>query len=140
MVWDGNCGFCQYWVSRWQKFTGEKIYYQPYQDVVRYMPDIDEGHFKEASRLIEPDGNIYSGPASAYRTFTYGSKWAFLFKWYNKYQWFEKLSDWMYNRVVANRNILFKVTKFLFGKDPEEPRPFWAIYITVLAYIIYTMV
>ncbi len=139
LVWDGNCGFCKYWVTRWQSFTGDKIFYEPYQEVARYMPDIDEIHFKQASRLIETDGQIFSGPASAYRTFTYGSKWAFLFRWYSKYKWFQKLSDSLYNWVARNRSSLFKITKFLFGSNPEEVKPFWVIYLLFIAYIIYIL-
>ena len=137
MVWDGNCGFCRYWVTRWSRFTGEKIYYEPYQEAAPTFPDIDEKHFKKASRLIETDGSIYSGPRSAYRTFTYGSSWAFLDRWYEKYSWFEKLSDALYVRIERNRSFLFKVTKFLFGSNPLEIRPFWAIYLAILLYILY---
>ncbi len=137
MVWDGNCGFCRYWITRWKRFTKERLDYESYQDVAERMPDIEIKHFKKASRLIEPDGLIYSGPRSAYRTFTYGSFWGFLDKWYVRYSWFEKVSDWLYTRVERNRSFLFKVTKALFGSDPENVRPFWIIYFALIFYFIY---
>lgn len=137
MVWDGNCGFCKYWTTRWKKFTGSKITYTPYQDAVEQFSDIDIRHFKKASRLIETDGKVYSGPRSAYRTFTYGSRWGFLDRWYARYGWFEKLSDKTYAWVERNRNPLFRLTKFLFGSNPEETKPFWVIYIAIILYFIY---
>lgn len=140
MVWDGTCGFCQYWTTRWQRFTKDKIGYDAYQDCAHYFKDIDVKHFKQASRLIEKDGTIYSGPRSAYRTFTYGSKWAFLDSWYVKYTWFEKLSDGLYNWVANNRSMMFKITKALFGTNPEEPRPFWVVYLMIVLYLIYIFV
>lgn len=137
MIWDGQCGFCQFWITRWSKFTGSKIDYATYQGASADFPDINKRHFMMASRLIETDGTIYSGPRSAYRTFTYGSKWGFLDKWYLNKKWFTKLSDRLYVLVTKNRGFLFKVTKWMFGANPEEPRPFWAIYLAIIAYFIY---
>ncbi len=137
MVWDGECGFCRYWTIRWQKITGTKVKYVPYQEVYKDFPDIDQKHFRQASRLIEPDGKVFSGPRSAYRTFTYGRKWAFLDRWYETKSWFQKLSDWLYNRVAQNRSMLFKLTKALFGSDPHNTKPFWVIYLALVVYFIY---
>lgn len=137
MVWDGECGFCKYWTTRWSKYTGTKVIYEPYQTAAERFEDIDEVHFKQASRLIETDGRIYSGPRSAYRTFTYGSKWGFLDKWYENKKWFQSLSDKTYGWVEKNRNVLFKLTKALFGSDPNDVRPFWLIYLGVALYFLY---
>lgn len=138
MVWDGACGFCAYWTTRWSKMTNNMVEYKPYQEVARNFKDIDEQHFKEASRLIETSGEIFSGPRSAYRTFTYtNSFWQFLDKWYAHKPWFASLSDKAYNLVAQNRSACFKVTKLLFGSNPKEPKPFWFIYVSILAYLIY---
>lgn len=140
MVWDGNCGFCAYWVTRWQKITGPFIDYQPYQEAAEDFPDIERKHFQEASRLIDTEGRIYSGPRSAYRSFTYGrSNWSFLDRWYANKSWFQQLSDRLYQWVAKNRSTLFKITKACFGRDPEQVRPFWVIYVAVLAYFLYLL-
>lgn len=140
MVWDGKCGFCAYWISRWQKFTGEKIEYETYQEAASRFPDIEEIHFKRASRLIEPTGRVFSGPRSAYRTFTYGSKWGFLDRWYEKSKLFQKFSDHTYNWVAKNRSFMFKVTKAMFGSNPQQTKPFWAIYLALLVYLLYFLI
>lgn len=137
MVWDGSCDFCDYWTSRWFEFTGDKIDYVPYQESFEEFPDIEKRHFQKASRLIETDGKIYSGPRSAYRTFTYGSKWAFLDQWYEKYTWFQKWSDKTYSWIEKNRSFMFKVSKALYGSNPQEVRPFWAVYLAIILYFLY---
>ncbi len=140
MVWDGHCGFCRYWTTRWYKITGDKVEYRPYQDAAADFTDIDPRLFKQASRLIETDGLVYSGPRSAYRTLTYGSKWGFLDKWYASKKWFQKLSDGGYNWVAKNRNFMFKLTKAMYGSDPENIRPFWIIYLFITLYLIYSII
>lgn len=140
MVWDGQCGFCKYWTTRWRKITGDKVIYKPYQQVGDDFKDIDTLHFKQASRLIETDGQVYSGPRSAYRTLTYGSKWSFLDRWYASKPWFARLSDGLYNGVARNRNWLFKLTKLMYGSNPEDVKPFWVIYLGILAYLVYVAI
>ncbi len=140
MVWDGNCGFCAYWTTRWKKITKEQINYEPYQTAAERFEDIPEIHFKEASRLIEPSGQVFSGPRSAYRSFTYGkSFWRFLDAWYASKPYFQRFSDELYNWVAKNRGVLFKLTKCMFGSNPEETKPFWVIYLGITLYLIYTI-
>lgn len=40
MVWDGECGFCKYWISVWQSKTGDKLQYKKYQDVYERFQSI----------------------------------------------------------------------------------------------------
>lgn len=138
MVWDGACAFCAYWVEHWQQGTGNAIDYAPYQEVAERFPDINRRHFMMASRLIETDGQIFSGPRSAYRTFTYGaSSWAFMDRWYSEKAWFRKLSDRLYHWVTKHRGKLYRLTTFLFGSDPQSLKPFWFIYLVILAYLLF---
>jgi predicted DCC family thiol-disulfide oxidoreductase YuxK len=141
MVWDGQCDFCAYWISRWQKISGNTIDYAPYQEAAGNFKDINKRHFMTASRLIETSGQIFSGPRSAYRTFTYGkSFWSFLDKWYATQPWFRRLSDAIYQQVAKHRGFMYKLTTALFGKNPNEQRPFWAIYLAVILYLIYIFI
>lgn len=140
MVWDGNCGFCAYWTTRWKKITKENINYEPYQTAAENFEDIPITHFQEASRLIEPGGAVFSGPRSAYRCFTYGKNfWSFLDRWYVQKPWFQRLSDRLYNWVAKNRSTLFSFTKAMYGSNPEETKPFWVIYLGIILYLLYTI-
>ncbi len=126
MVWDGECGFCNYWITRWKSKTEDRIDYQTFQQVAENYKDIPLKEFKKASRLIETDGSVFSGPDSAYRSFTYfekeDSRWHL---WYSKYKWFTYLSDHTYNYIAKHRGFFFFLTKIFFGKDPESIKPYW---------------
>lgn len=135
MVWDGKCSFCAYWISYWQKISGEAIAFESYETAAARFPDLDLSLFKQASRLIDRDGRIYSGPDSAYYSFKLRAKYSFLHTWYQKYSPFRAFSDWQYQIIASNRNIFFRITKFLFGSDPENIRPFWAVYLFVLIFL-----
>ena len=120
LVWDGNCGFCHYWVLRWRRMTGEAIQYAPYQKAGKQFPDIAEARFREAAQLIEPSGRVFSGAAAAYHTFTYDSTWAFLYDWYESAPLFRRLSDAAYQWIARHRSFLFDVTKLLWGKKIRD--------------------
>ena len=32
LIYDGDCGFCKYLVRYWQKLTGDRVAYAPYQE------------------------------------------------------------------------------------------------------------
>lgn len=141
-IWDGDCGFCKYWVIRWRLITADKVQYAPYQDVSDQFPAISTREFRRAAFLIEPNGQGYRGMESAFRTFTYGSRWHFLYKWYNKHRMFQKLSDQLYNWIARNRSLLFTITRLLFGKDPAKMKPYWLFYLSgfiILIYFIFTV-
>ncbi|SFN58447.1 thiol-disulfide oxidoreductase DCC family protein [Salegentibacter flavus] len=135
MVWDGTCGFCKYWKTRWQLKTKGKIRFVTYQEKACDFPDIPLKEFKKASRLIEPDGSVYSGPDSAYRSIYYtgNEKWH---HWYRKYPWFERFSDLAYNHIAKNRDFYFKITKALFGKDPANLKSYWLFYLLAVFVIL----
>lgn len=136
MVWDGDCSFCKYWILRWKKITGSAVDYHPYHDVAKRYPDIDVKTFRRAVRFIETDGQVFSGAAAAYRSFTYGTSWNRLWSLYRNQKWFRKLSDWSYDRIAKNRPIMFKITILLFGRNPEKPRPYWLIFPVLLSVVM----
>lgn len=130
LVWDGDCGFCQYWVLRWRQMTGDRINYEPYQSAAEEFPDIPEERFREAAQLIEPEGRVYSGAAAGYRVFTYDTPWAFLFDWYQNITLFRQCSDRTYQWIADHRPFMFRLTKALFGKNPRTPKYYWLVYLT----------
>ncbi len=140
LIWDGDCGFCKYWVTRWKAITGEAIQYRTYQEAATDFPDIPLKEFKKASRLIEPDGKVYSGPDSAYRSYDYASNKKYPFhRWYLKYSFFRKLSDHGYNFIAKRRSLMFKLTRILFGNNPLHFKLYWLGYILVI-FILFFMV
>ena len=138
LIWDGDCGFCKFWKTRWQQKTEGKVAFETYQNSSKKFSDIPLKEFKKASRLIEIDGKIYSGPDSAYRSLWHaGNK-----KWHQLYSSnhiFRNLSDNGYNHIAKNRSFYFKLTKILFGNNPLNLKPYWLIYLILLFALIYAL-
>lgn len=139
MVYDGKCGFCKYWIIKWQNFTGDKVDYQPFQKVADQFKDIELSYFKTAVRFIELDGKIYSGPDAAYVTYYLYSKPKFLHLWYVNKKWFRNLSDFGYNFVANNRSFMFDLSKLLLGKDPNNYQPKWLIYLGLIVLVLISL-
>lgn len=135
LIWDGKCGFCKFWKTRWEARTKGKIWFETYQSSADQFPDIPLNEFKKASRLIEMDGKVYSGPDSAYRSLWHAGnrKWH---EFYQKYSWFRWLSDHGYNHIAKNRHFYFSLTKLLFGREPLNIKPFWILYLMLIVLIL----
>jgi predicted DCC family thiol-disulfide oxidoreductase YuxK len=140
MLWDGDCGFCHYWIIRWWIKTGDKITYKKYQLVGHAYKDISTEDFKSAVRLVMTDGTIYSGPSAAYKAYEIAGKYLFLLKWYENNKLFRYVSDFGYQWVANNRYHLFTWTKRLFGKNPRSPKNHWINYLFALITILFGVV
>ena len=134
-VWDGDCGFCKFWKTRWEEKTRGKIIYKTYQQIASEFPDIPLKEFKKASRLIETDGKVYAGPDSAYRSLWHTNRKSY-HQLYSRSKFFQTLSDHGYNHIAKNRHFYFQVTKYLFGDDPQKLKPYWLLYLVGLLLII----
>ncbi len=136
MAWDGNCGFCHYWVIKWKLLTGDRVEYIPYQKVFKRFPDIGIRYFNQAIRFIDIDGKVYGGPGAVFQALhRYGDKWKWVMPLYRSIWVFRKLSDLFYSFVSANRNWIYRFTVQLFGKNPARPKRYWAIYLGGLVLI-----
>jgi predicted DCC family thiol-disulfide oxidoreductase YuxK len=136
MIWDGNCGFCKYWVIRWKQMTGASVEYTSYQKILDQIHDIPEWAYKEAARLVDTDGTIYNGPEAAYKALEYSGRWDRLFNFYVRSGLFRFMSDHAYMWIAGNRSFLFKITKLLWGSDPTRPAGYWRFYLLGLAFLV----
>ena len=118
LVYDGNCGFCKYWIIKWKRITQGNIGYSPYQKVAAQFSDIPVDYFRQAVRYIDTDGSVGNGPEAAFLTLQFKKRYRFLLNWYRNMAWFRKLSDVVYQWIADNRTFLFKVSRFFFGKRP----------------------
>lgn len=140
MVYDGSCGFCKYWIIKWKKISGDQVDYVSYQRVHHRFKDIAVNHFKEAVRLIDTDGTVYNGPDAAFMTFKFKGRFSYLHPWYTKYNWFKKLTNFLYQWIADNRDFLFKVSVRLFGKSARNPKPHWVKYLIGLLAVLLTLI
>ena len=133
MVWDGECGFCKYWITYWKSRTGNSVDYRTFQKVSAQFEDISLEEFKKASRLIEVDGSVYSGPDSAFRTFRYFKNPSLCsHHWYSRFKIFNSLTNYSYNFIAKNRSFMFGDTNLFFGKNPENIKPFWLLLLMII--------
>jgi len=121
LIYDGDCGFCRFWIERWKRLTRERVEYAPYQTVAGHFPEIPLENFEKSIHLVLPTGEVFSGAQAVFRALSFapGKRWM---HWmYRKIPGFAPISEWFY-RLVANRRPFFsKLTWFFFGNYVEPP-------------------
>lgn len=131
MAWDGECGFCHYWVIKWKLMMADNVTFKPFQDIYKDFPDVELKYFRQAIRFIDTDGKIYTGPAAVFQALhRYGNKWKWVMPVYAKLPPFRFLSDRFYAFVSKNRVKMYDITIRLFGRNPARPKRYWAYYLT----------
>lgn len=136
LIWDGDCGFCKYWMLWYKNKTKGSVDYEPYQNMVDHIPGIPEEAYMEAIRLIETDGTVYDGPHAAYQALYYTNSKRALSKKYARNPLFRWLSDFGYELVAKNRRTFFKLTKLAWGKDPRAPKRYWLWYLIGFVFLV----
>jgi predicted DCC family thiol-disulfide oxidoreductase YuxK len=122
LVYDGDCGFCGYLVRYWQRLTGGRVIYRPYQDVAAEYPAIPIADFQRAVQFFTPDGHRFSAAEASFMTLSYASGKGFWLALYKKLPGFAAVSELAYAFVAAHREAFFRVSVVLWGKNPELPR------------------
>ena len=122
LVYDGDCGFCNYWVRYWQKLTGDKVAYAPYQEVAPQHPNIPITAFQKAVQYIAPDGKIASAAEASFLTLSHASGKNFWLTLYRKLPGFAAISEIAYRFIAARRPRFHRLSLMLWGKDPAPPQ------------------
>src|SRR5260370_3694918 len=95
LIYDGDCGFCKYWLRYWQRLTDDRVAYAPYQEVAEQYPEIPRAEFQRAVQYVAPDGKITSGAEAALLTLSHGDK-GFLLTLYRHGPGFAAIADGVY--------------------------------------------
>ena len=122
LIYDGDCGFCVYWARYWQKLTGDRVDYRPYQQVAARYPEISEAEFQRAVQYIAPDGRRASAAEASFLTLSHAPGKGFWLALYKHLPGFAPVSEWAYAFTAAHRSAFFRVSLLLWGKDHEPPR------------------
>jgi predicted DCC family thiol-disulfide oxidoreductase YuxK len=122
LIYDGDCGFCIYWVRYWQRFTGDRVAYAPYQEVAAQFPEIPVAAFQRAVQYVAPDGRIASGAEAALLTLSHVDGKGFWLTLYRHVPGFAAISERMYAFVASHRAALYRPCLWLWGRDYEPPR------------------
>ena len=122
LIYDGDCGFCVYWARYWQKLTGDRVEYRPYQEVAAQYPDIPQAEFQRAVQYIAPDGTRASAAEASFLTLSHASGKGFWLYLYKHVPGFAPVAEWAYAFTAAHRPAFYRVSLLLWGKDHEPPR------------------
>jgi predicted DCC family thiol-disulfide oxidoreductase YuxK len=122
LVYDGDCGFCGYWARYWQKLTGDRIDYRPYQEVAARYPAISQAEFQRAVQFIAPDGQRASAAEASFLTLSHARGKGFWLALYRNLPGFAPVSEAAYAVIAAHRPAFFRISLALWGRDHEPPR------------------
>ena len=122
LIYDGDCAFCLHWVRYWQRLTGERVLYAPYQQIGAQYPQIAPGEFRRAAQYVAADGRIAAGAEAAFRTLAHAPGKAWWFALYRRLPGFAWLCERAYAFIAAHRGLAHRATLLLWGRDAMPPR------------------
>ena len=121
VVFDGDCGFCRFWIERWKSVTGGRLDYAPYQDVATRFPEIDADEFRRAVALILPSGEVFFGAHAVVRALAEVPGRGGWLAAYRRVPGFAALSELGYRFIAGHRNVATGVTRLLWGGVSAKP-------------------
>jgi len=117
LAYDGDCGFCAYWVRYWQRLTDDGVRYAPYQAIAAEHPEVLVEEFARAIQLFEPDGARYSGAEAAFRVLArVPGRGAGLWL-YRRVPGFAGLAEAAYRLIAQHREAAYRWSRRLWGEE-----------------------
>ena len=120
LVFDGDCGFCRWWIARWKSRLGNRLEFEPFQTAAARFPEIPEEAFSRAVQLLLPTGEVFAGAEAVFRALAVGDSRAPLWL-YERVPLFAWATELAYRFVARHRSAASRVTLLLWGRDPEPP-------------------
>ncbi|TBR21791.1 DUF393 domain-containing protein, partial [bacterium] len=124
LVYDGGCGFCKRWVSRWRHLTGDAVGYEPSSEAAKRFPQIPAEAFDRAVQFVDLDGSVSEGARGVFKALEHAPWPAPLASAaYRSFPPFAAASEACYGAVARNRAAASQVTRWLWG-DEDAPSTF----------------
>jgi predicted DCC family thiol-disulfide oxidoreductase YuxK len=117
LAYDGDCGFCAYWVRYWQRLTGERVRYVPYQEIAADHPDVPVEEFARSIQLFEPEGARYSGAEAAFRVLALVPGGGTSLWLYRHLPGFAGLAEATYSLIAQHRDMAYRWSRLLWGRE-----------------------
>lgn len=121
LLFDGDCGFCRFWVRRLQGRIGDRIDYAPSQEAGGRFPEIPPEAFARSIQFIDADGKAHAGTAGIFRALALAPSGGLLLRLYRHVPGFAAASEAAYRLVASHRKAFSRVTRLLWGDHPEPP-------------------
>jgi predicted DCC family thiol-disulfide oxidoreductase YuxK len=123
-LYDGDCGFCLYWVSYWQQLTRDVEYTTLASKQPHFEQKVGEGYF-DSVHLVRIDGTIVSGGEAVTELLSHAPGRTYLLWLYRKVPGFGTLTNWLYKRLSSCRDCGASATKLLWGTPAKPPLFTW---------------
>jgi predicted DCC family thiol-disulfide oxidoreductase YuxK len=122
LIYDGDCGFCGYWARYWQKLTGERVRYRPYQEVAAQYPAIPLADYQHAVQYLAPDGRRSSAAEASLLTLSHAPGKGLWLVLYRRLPGFAALAEWAYRFIARHRPAFYRISLLLWGRNYAPPR------------------
>ena len=119
VLFDGDCGFCRFWVARWHARTRGLVDFAPAQQAASRFPQVTEEAWKRAVQLVTPAGEVYSGAEAVFRTLAYVPGYRLLLTIYLCLPGARPASEAAYRLVADHRGFFSRMLSLAWGGDPE---------------------
>lgn len=121
LLFDGDCGFCRFWVARWRAATRGQVDVAPAQQEARRFPQIAKDDWKRAVQLVTPAGEVYGGAEAVFRTLAYAPERRWMLGVYRNVPGAQFVSEAAYGLVARHREFFSWLTRLAWGRNPEPP-------------------
>ena len=117
LIFDGDCGFCRFWIERWRHRTGEIVDYEPSQnpDIPRRFSEIPRDRFAQAIQLIEVDGRVSEAAEAVFRLLALGGHHALPWA-YEHVPGVAPVTERAYRVIANHRSFSAAATRLLWGR------------------------
>jgi predicted DCC family thiol-disulfide oxidoreductase YuxK len=122
ILFDGDCGFCRWWVGRWMEAAGGKMEARPYQEGA---PDsIPRERLAEAIHFLLPDGRVFSGAQAVFWILKKAEGRGWPLGIYRKVPGAAALAELAYGLVASHRNFFSALQRWVLrrGESAAEYR------------------
>lgn len=124
LIFDGDCGFCRFWIRRWQLRAGELIDYVPSQACADEHPEIPRTEMSRAVQWVGVDGSRASGAAAVFEALAAaGGSGRALRSAYRHVPGFARVTETAYRFVAAHRKGFSLWTRLIWGSGEPVPKP-----------------
>jgi predicted DCC family thiol-disulfide oxidoreductase YuxK len=120
VLFDGDCGFCRFWVERWRADAREPARFEPFQQAAGRYPEIPLPAFNEAVQAVDTDGKIYSGADAVFRLLR-KSRWHWITWIVDDLPILRRWAHAVYRFIASHRPSFSKLTRLAWGTIAAPP-------------------
>jgi predicted DCC family thiol-disulfide oxidoreductase YuxK len=120
VLWDGDCGFCRFWVLRYKSYTENRVKYSTFQESAADFPQIPRERLAQAVHLVDQDGTVRFGADAIFRLMAYRPLWRWIPRIYDRTPLIRKISEWGYRLIATHRSFFGFWTRVLWGRPQPD--------------------